>query len=60
MTIIFPGFSLLDWKANKGLSSSNSLPEYAASLLMSDLKIAKYMKEPQCTIASPGWQSGGK
>ncbi|VDI71962.1 Hypothetical predicted protein [Mytilus galloprovincialis] len=54
-----PGFSLLEWKDSKGLSSSNSLPEYAAFLLMSDLKIAKYKKEPKCTIASPGWQSGG-
>ncbi|VDH98961.1 Hypothetical predicted protein [Mytilus galloprovincialis] len=53
-----PGFSLTDWKASKGLS--NPLPEYAASLLMSDLNIAKFMQEPQCTIASPGWQSGGK
>ncbi|CAC5411203.1 unnamed protein product [Mytilus coruscus] len=54
-----PGFSVTDWKASKGLGTSDELPEYAASLLMSDMKIAKYMKEPQCTIASPGWQSGG-
>ncbi|VDI16062.1 Hypothetical predicted protein [Mytilus galloprovincialis] len=54
-----PGFSVTDWKASKGLGTFDELPEYAASLLMSDMKIAKYMKEPQCTIASPGWQSGG-
>ncbi|XP_052083535.1 uncharacterized protein LOC127720826 [Mytilus californianus] len=54
-----PGFSVTDWKASKGLGTSDELPEYAASLLMSDMKIAKYMKEPQCIIASPGWQSGG-
>ncbi|VDI33043.1 Hypothetical predicted protein, partial [Mytilus galloprovincialis] len=54
-----PGFSVTDWKASKGLGTFDELPDYAASLLMSDMKIAKYMKDPQCTIASPGWQSGG-
>ncbi|XP_063447896.1 uncharacterized protein LOC134727443 [Mytilus trossulus] len=55
-----PGFSLTEWKSSLGLSSTGYLPEYAVTLLMSDLNIAKYKKEPQCTLASPGWQAGGQ
>lgn len=55
-----PGFSLTSWKNLKGLMPSDPLPDFGKSLLMNDLKIAKYMEDPQCTISSSGWQAGGK
>ena len=63
----FPDFSLVSYMSELDVDTNvNQLPSWAVDLLMEELGIAGFQKDPQCELSSfsgalaNGWDSTGK
>ena len=65
--MIFTDFSLVSYMSELDVNTNvNQLPSWAVDLLMEELGIAGFQKDPQCDLTSysgalsNGWDSTGK